>query len=33
MSIRIESYKVVDRNYLVELFEKSFSNFKDCCNE
>ena len=33
MSIRIESYKVADRNYLVELFEKSFKNFKDCCNE
>ena len=33
MSVRIESHKVVDRNYLGELFEKSFSNFKDCCSK
>lgn len=31
MSVRVEMYKIVGRNFLVRFFEKSFDQFKDCC--
>lgn len=30
MSVRVEMYKIVGRNFLVRFFEKSFDQFKDC---
>lgn len=31
MSVSVEMYKIVGRNFLVRFFKKSFDLFKDCC--